>query len=66
MKHPAPDVRLENFGDFSIDYGVYVWIANPLLSAKVKNELHQAILEAFEAKGITIPFPTAIEIVQTQ
>ncbi|MCA9935652.1 MAG: mechanosensitive ion channel [Anaerolineales bacterium] len=64
MKDPAPDVRLENFGDFSIDYQLYVWIANPLLSAQVKNELHQAILDAFAEKGITIPFPTAIEIQQ--
>ena len=64
MQDPPPDVRLENFGEYSIDYQLYVWIANPLLGARVKNELHQAILDAFAEHGITIPFPTAIEINQ--
>ncbi|RMF01289.1 MAG: hypothetical protein D6768_10935 [Chloroflexi bacterium] len=64
MRDPAPDVRVENFGDFSIDYYLYVWIANPLLSGRVKNELHQSILDAFADKGITIPFPTATQMVQ--
>ena len=66
MKHPAPDVRVENFGDFSVDHSLYVWIPNPLLGAKVKNELHQAILDAFAERGITIPFPrTSIEMLQS-
>lgn len=62
LKDPAPDVRLENFGEYSIDYQMYVWIDSPMVSAIVKNELHQAILDAFDEQGITIPFPTAIEI----
>jgi small-conductance mechanosensitive channel len=62
MPEPAPEVRIENFGDSSIDYQLYLWIASPLLSSKVKNELHHAILDAFAENNITIPYPTAIEI----
>lgn len=62
MKDPVPDVRIENFGDFSIDYQIYLWIESPMVWAIVKNELHHAILDAFADKGITIPFPTQIEI----
>lgn len=63
-EEPAPEVRIENFGDFSIDYQMYVWLSSPMDGAKVKNELHHAILDAFDERGITIPFPTQIEIVQ--
>ncbi len=62
MQTPAPDVQLEKFGDFSIDYQLYMWVADPSLIPKVKNELHQAVLDAFAKEGITIPFPTTIEI----
>lgn len=62
MKEPPPDVRIDRFGEYSIDYILFVWVESPLLSGIVRNELHQAILDAFAAQGITIPFPTAIEI----
>ncbi|MCB0036679.1 MAG: mechanosensitive ion channel [Anaerolineales bacterium] len=62
MDVPPPDVRIEGFGDFTIDYQMYVWVPNPLVSAIVKNELHKAILDAFEEKGITIPYPIQVEI----
>jgi potassium-dependent mechanosensitive channel len=62
MKDPAPIVRLENFGDYSIDYQLFVWIESPMVTGQVKNDLLQAILDAFDENGITIPFPTAIEI----
>lgn len=64
LKEPPPDVRLENFGAYSIDYQIYVWIDTPLFSAIVKNEINQAILDAFEEQNISIPFPTTIEIKQ--
>lgn len=57
MENPPPEVRVLNFGDFSIDYILYVWIPNPLMSLRVKNELYQAILDAFAEEGITIPYP---------
>jgi len=60
MEKPAPEVRILNFGDFSIDYMLLVWIPNPLMSGRVRNELYQAILDAFAEEGITIPYPHVV------
>jgi small-conductance mechanosensitive channel len=65
LKKPAPDVRIEEFGDSSINYIIYAWIANPVLASMVKDNLHRAILDAFEHKGITIPFPI-IHLIQSK
>lgn len=64
MAVPPPDVRIEGFGDYTINYQMYVWVESPLVIAIVKNELHQAILDAFDEKGITIPYPIQVEIQQ--
>lgn len=60
MLQPSPEVHILNFGDFTIDYVLHVWIPNPLLSAKIKNELYQAMLDAFAEGGITIPYPRLV------
>ena len=60
MEKPAPEVRIVNFGDFSIDYVLFVWIPNPLMGGRIQNELYQAILDAFEEAGITIPYPVVV------
>lgn len=65
MKNPPPEVRIETFGEYSIIYQMYLWINSPMISAIVRNEMHQAILDAFAEKGITIPYPTQIEIQQS-
>lgn len=62
MSDPVPEVRIVSFGEYTIDYMLYVWVSTPLLSGIVRNELHQAILKAFAEESITIPFPTVIEI----
>jgi len=57
LQQPTPEVRVFQFGDFSIDYDLLIWVPDPLLIPRIRNEMHQGILDAFEAKGIKIPFP---------
>lgn len=57
MRDPEPEVRVMNFGDFSIDYHLIVWVTSPMLMGQVPNELNQAIYAAFAKADITIPFP---------
>jgi len=57
LKEPAPEVRLDGFGDSSIDCSLLCWIENPLADDEVGSNLRFAIVEAFRAHGVTIPFP---------
>ena len=57
---PAPDVRLDGFGDSSLDFALLVWIANPRDDRRVASDLRFAIDEAFRAAEIEIPFPQRV------
>ncbi len=58
---PEPWVRVTSLGDSSVDLTLRVWCAAGDFW-DVKFHLTQAIKEAFDAKGITIPYPHAVEI----
>jgi small-conductance mechanosensitive channel len=55
--NPEPFVRLEGFGDSSIDFGVYFWTENVFVVENIKSEIRFSIIEKFRRAGISIPFP---------
>ena len=64
LEEPAPSVRLENYGDSSLDFGLYVWIRNPADKIKLIDIVNSRINEKFNKEGIGIPFPTRTLIIQ--
>ncbi len=57
LEDPAPTVRLEAFGDSSLDCALLVWIPDAALDDEVGSDLRFAILRAFRERGIGIPYP---------
>lgn len=58
IKHPAPDVLFEGFGDSSLNFNLRVW--TNLYSDKPKvlqSMLYFAIFEKFKEHQVEIPFP---------
>lgn len=58
---PAPWVRVTNLGDSSVDLTTRVWCDNAEYW-NVKFDMTKAVKEAFDAKGISIPYPHSVEI----
>ncbi len=54
-----PFVRLENFGDSSIDFLLFFWVKKEETFSveSLKSEIRFAIVEEFRKNGIKIPFP---------
>jgi small-conductance mechanosensitive channel len=52
-----PRVRFREFGDSSLNFELLCWIKEPALRGRTIHELNSAIYKAFNASGITIPFP---------
>ena len=63
MSDPEPFAKVVNLGDSSVDIATRNWVA-----AKdywdVKFDLTKAVKEAFDAQGISIPYPHQVEIVK--
>lgn len=58
---PEPWVRVTNLGDSSVDLTARLWCAAADYW-DVKFDLTKAVKEAFDAKGISIPYPHSVEI----
>lgn len=58
LDDPAATVRLENYGDSSLDFALYMWIKNPADKIKLIDMVNSSISEEFEKEGIEIPFQT--------
>jgi len=58
---PEPWVRVTNLGDSSVDLTTRVWCAAEDYW-ELKFELTQAVKEAFDDEGISIPYPHSVEI----
>ena len=58
LKYPEPSVRFSEYGDSSLDFGLYMWIKSPSDRIKLIDMVNSRIAEEFEKKGIEIPFPT--------
>lgn len=54
---PEPFVKVSNLGDSSVDFAVRVWCARPDYW-DLKFDMTRAVKEAFDTRGIEIPFPT--------
>lgn len=61
LKDPEPWARVTNLGDSSVDITMRVWCAASDYW-ELKFALTQQIKEAFDAKGISIPYPHSVEI----
>ena len=46
-----------NFGDSSLDFGIYFYVRDSFTDPRIKSNLRFAIDQAFRDNGITIPFP---------
>ena len=57
LEDPSPQVRLNRFGQSSLDFELLVWIGDPRHQEAVTSALHYAIRAAFLENGIEIPFP---------
>ncbi|MEJ2123868.1 MAG: mechanosensitive ion channel [Alphaproteobacteria bacterium] len=54
---PEPFVFFDDFGDNSLNFALYVYLANARQSFSIQTDLRFAILKAFRANGIEIPYP---------
>ncbi|PVB63207.1 mechanosensitive ion channel domain-containing protein [Labrenzia sp. 011] len=60
-KDPEPWVRVTNLGDSSVDLGVRIW-CEAADYWELKFHMLKSVKEAFDAGGISIPYPHAVEI----
>jgi small conductance mechanosensitive channel len=56
LKDPAPGVAVGKLADSAVTIGVGPWVNVPDYGP-ASSEINQALVEAFRAKGIVIPFP---------
>ncbi|NRB16559.1 MAG: mechanosensitive ion channel [Rhodobacteraceae bacterium] len=61
LKDPEPWVRLTNLGDSSVDLTAKLW-CNADDYWELKFAMIQAVKEAFDSNGISIPYPHVVEI----
>jgi len=58
---PEPWARVTNLGDSSVDIGVRLW-CDAADYWDLKFDMTKDVKEAFDAKGISIPYPHSVEI----
>ena len=57
LDDPPPQVFFAVYGDSSLDFTIWVYLATPGDRTAATHELNSAIFEAFRQHGIEIPFP---------
>lgn len=57
LSNPGPFVRLEEFGDSSVNFELYFWTAEVFRVENTKSDLRFAIVKKLRENSITIPFP---------
>jgi small-conductance mechanosensitive channel len=57
LKTPAPGVGFSNFGDSSLDFGLYVWIEDLWEKGAILSDLRFEMERLFREREIEIPFP---------
>jgi small conductance mechanosensitive channel len=58
---PEPGLRVTSLGDSAVEITARLWVAAPDYW-DVKFELIRAVKEAFDAQGITIPYPHRVMV----
>ncbi len=67
LESPEPFVMFNDFGDSSLDFGLYFYIKDSFTDPIIKSNLRFAIDKAFRENNITIPFPQRdVHFYQTQ
>jgi len=61
LDDPEPWAKVTNLGDSSVDIGVRLWCAADDYW-DLKFDMTKTVKEAFDAKGISIPYPHSVEI----
>jgi len=56
-KYPEPFIRFNDFGDSSLDFQIFFWVANSFTVERIKSDMRYKIFEEFSKNGIEIPFP---------
>lgn len=57
LRHPAPQVLFDGFGDSSLDFQLLVWISEPSHQISIKSDLYFKIEYLLRDREIEIPFP---------
>lgn len=57
LKSPNPFVLFEDFGNSSLDFGVYFFITDSFVDPRIKSEIRFRIDDEFRKANVTIPFP---------
>ncbi|MEO0496585.1 MAG: mechanosensitive ion channel domain-containing protein [Pseudomonadota bacterium] len=57
LNEPAPWVLFSDFGGSSLDFQLFIYLANLSDGIATRNELRHQIVERFDEEGIAIPFP---------
>ena len=58
MDDPAPEVHVKGFGESGIDLQLSFWIPDPEEgSASLQSVLYLDIWRAFQAQGVSVPYP---------
>lgn len=60
VSYPYPFARLENFGESSLDFGLYFFSTNLLIIEDVKSDIRIEINRLFAENNIEIPFPQRV------
>jgi small conductance mechanosensitive channel len=61
LADPAPWVRVTNLGDSSVDLTARLW-AKADDFWEMRFAMTKAVKEAFDAEGVSIPYPHSVEI----
>jgi potassium-dependent mechanosensitive channel len=57
VAEPPPQIFFEAYGDSSLNFTIWVHLKTPMDRIPATHELNTAIFEAFQERGIQIPFP---------
>lgn len=57
LKNPEPFVLFVEFGEYSMNFEVRVYLADILMQLDVMNDIRFAVVDAFAKEGIRIPYP---------
>ena len=58
LRDPTPVCHLVDFGDFSIDFALRIWISDPKEGvSNIRSAVFLALWDAMKREGIEIPFP---------
>lgn len=60
ISYPYPFVRLEHFGESSLDFGLYFFTKNLQIIEDIKSDIRIEIIRLFRDNEIEIPFPQRV------